>query len=112
MSEKYKPESEPDAERRWLAAEEKFRTKGSLAVTAEDHLAMGSTPPPELAANPGKAYVDLWSDEQIKRWLDEQRLGIHKLAEHGEPSRSFIENTEEDLRATERLLRERDRVIS
>jgi len=54
-------------------AKEKFRTLGLLAMTIEDHEAMGSTPDEyykdKLVANPGKIMVELMNDQEVLEYL-------------------------------------------
>ena len=44
--------------------------KGKLGMTAKDHATIGSTPDPELAANPDKTKAELMSDAEIVKYLD------------------------------------------
>ena len=57
-------------------AREKYITLGSLAMTAEDHGVMGSTPADKLAANPGKTRAELMSDQEILEYLRKQKRSI------------------------------------
>lgn len=95
------------------AAAEKFRHLGPLAVTAADHLAIGSTPPQELRDNPGKNLAEIFSDEEIAAWLFETREAI---ADFSQPDKtgSFVESSlkimRDDLEATERYLKQVGRI--
>lgn len=44
--------------------------RGRMGVTAEDHLAIASTPPGELERNPGKTLAELWDEERILQKLN------------------------------------------
>lgn len=45
----------------------------SIAQTAEDHASIGSTPPYDLAENPGKTYGDLMTPEDAVDWVTAER---------------------------------------
>lgn len=57
-------------------AAKKFYEFGNLGVTAEDHKAIGSTPPKILIENPGKSLGGLMSDEEIISWLERSKGSI------------------------------------
>ena len=61
-------------------AADKFEKLGTLGVTAEDHTAIHSSPPPELAKNPGKTLAELMSDEEIAEWLKGQQEALKELS--------------------------------
>jgi hypothetical protein len=63
---------------------EKYSEVGDLGLTAEDHALVSSTPDDLLAENPGKTLGELWSDEQIKQWLD----GLKKFTEEDDEDAS------------------------
>jgi len=64
---------------------------GPLSLTKEDHHGMGSTPSDKLEENPGKAEVELMSDEEILEWLNGFKNQIEKFS--GDTSGStFIES--------------------
>ena len=48
------------------------RQKAGLAMTAEDHLAMGSTPLQVLIDNPGKTWIETMSDAELREFIMKQ----------------------------------------
>lgn len=72
-------------------ASEKFNTLGSLGVTAQDHKAIGSTPPPELLADSGITLGELMSDEEIAEWVAGNEKTIAELSEADQNS-SFVKS--------------------
>jgi hypothetical protein len=94
--------------KKFKEAAEKFQRLGPLAVTAADHQAIGSTPPPELRDNPGKTLEELYSDAEIDNWLAETREAIADFLTIGEANdfvKSALKNMRADLDATERYLK-------
>ena len=75
---------------KWEAANKKFKELGPLAVTAEDHLAAGSTPPPELESNPGKTLADLMTDTEIESWLLNHEEAIKNLESNDDRPKELI----------------------
>lgn len=61
-------------------AARKFNENGPLGVTAQDHRAIGSTPPDELELHPGKTLADLMTDDAIALWIAEQAISIKELS--------------------------------
>ena len=49
----------------------KFETIGHFGVTAKDHHDLGGTPPDILENNPGKTKIDLYSDQDIEKELQD-----------------------------------------
>lgn len=65
-------------------AEEKKKTLGSFSFTAQDHIDLFGTPPPELLIeeNKGKATYEILSDEEILKRLKDAEEGL-KIAPPG-----------------------------
>ena len=109
MSEDFRPLPNT-AESSRAAAERKFRDCGSFGVTALDHRSVGSTPPDELEANPGKTLADLMSDEAIRVWIARERAGLEtfRQVEPADPMYDFAQKricqAERDLALTESYL--------
>jgi len=62
-----KPEKSPQ----YLESKRKFEELGYLGVTAQDHINIGSTFPPQLLVdNPGRTWGELLSDEEILSILE------------------------------------------
>ncbi len=59
----------------------KGREKAGLEMTLEDHVAIGSTPTPDLLANPGKAPAEFMSPNQLKAFIMAQVEGCREQFE-------------------------------
>ena len=55
------------------------KRKCKLEWTVEDHKLAGSSPPPELANNPGKRQVDTMTDGDVKELLEFQKAELDRL---------------------------------
>lgn len=62
-------------------ASAKFQELGSLAVTAQDHKDIGSTPPQRLRENPDKTLGELMSEQEIAEWVKENEEAIAKFSQ-------------------------------
>jgi hypothetical protein len=71
-------------------ASEKFNTFGPLGVTADDHLAIGSTPNQRLINNPGKTLGEIMSAEEINDWLTAAKGEIKKCSSEEYATNSFV----------------------
>lgn len=73
----------------------KFNEFGSLAVTAQDHRNIGSTPPKEflreLEGKPNPTLVELMTDEEISKWIKGNEETIAQLLEADQNS-SFVKS--------------------
>lgn len=59
-----------------------------LAMTEQDHLNIGSTPPQELVDNPGKQWHELMDDKRLEHFIMEQIVATllsHRKAADGDP---------------------------
>ena len=77
---------------------EKFDTLGPLGVTAENHKIVGITPPQELSKNPGKTLLGLWTDDQILRYLRDEKKIIEQYSGEGHKEDSAIQGLLQDRR--------------
>lgn len=68
------------AQEAYKRAAEKFDKLGSLGVTAEDHKAIGSTPPEALSSHPGKTFSDLMTNKEILHYLKEEKKIIRQYS--------------------------------
>lgn len=59
----------------------KAERKSPLAMTAEDHRAIGSTPPEILQKNLGKTMAELMTDEEILLFLEGLKNRQQKITE-------------------------------
>ena len=59
-----------DTSSRWEKSQQKFSEVGHLGVTAQDHWDIGSSPPLLLNRNPGRTLGELYSDEELLKYLD------------------------------------------
>jgi hypothetical protein len=67
-----------DSER--FSSPESLSAKGLLQMTAEDHRAIGSTPPYQIMIdNPTKTLGELWDETQIKNYLERQLESLPEL---------------------------------
>lgn len=76
--------------------------KSLFEMTAEDHQAIGSTPPAVLIENPGKRLLDVVSDQEILDHLRGEADGMAKLEKLGSTQ---VENYKNRLRETLRFLK-------
>ena len=94
---------------KFLRAEEKFEKLGPWGVTAGDHIAVGSTPPELLEANPGKTKVELMTDDeiliQLRKWREEIEENSGEKCEKGRPLQSFLSTSKEGFNITLEYLR-------
>ena len=92
----------------------KFELCGSLGVTAEDHLAIGSTPPKILNENPEKTELDIMSDEDIKKRLSEKRCELEIFSKEEYLANSFAQSylsaLKKDIKATLKFLMSKNRL--
>lgn len=98
-----------------LTSAEKFMAFGPLGVTAEDHLAIYSTPPDKLSENPGKTLAELMTDEEITIWIREQKKALLELmaevdTKESEFGRNYLPNARKKLKASLILLKQRGRL--
>jgi hypothetical protein len=56
---------------RWQEVAAKSRQWGLLALTAEDHKVLSSTPPPEMLANNKATYYEVLGETKTEEFLDE-----------------------------------------
>ena len=95
-------------------AAEKSRSVGPLGLTADDHIAIGSTPSAELTENPGKTRSDLMDNEDILSWLREQMARIEELSadeyRENNAAQSLLSMSKQDLRSTLKYLEGLDRL--
>jgi hypothetical protein len=59
-----------------------------LAMSAEDHLSIGSTPMKELRDNPGKKWHELMDDQRLRNFIADQVMVVtaqHRKARKGDP---------------------------
>lgn len=64
------------------------RSVSRLAMTAEDHLAIGSTPSKDLSDNPGKKFHELLNDEALRNFIANEVMTLavqHQRALSGDP---------------------------
>ncbi len=54
---------------RYAVVAAKAEQYGLLSLNAEEHHAIGSTPPEELDANPGKAHYEVLTEAQIEKMI-------------------------------------------
>jgi len=88
----------------FLQAKKKFDELGPLAVTAEDHRAISSTPPEILELNLGKTEVELMTDEEILGKLKKWQQDIQEFSQEKYQSNSFVtsilSNRKHDLKVS------------
>lgn len=86
----------------------KFNTFGSLGVTADDHLSIGSSPQELLVSNPGKTLGELMTEDEISRWIDGQQKQIAEYSSDQYKNVSFVRSILpkliEDLRLSKEYL--------
>jgi hypothetical protein len=89
-------------------ATRRFNENGPLGVTAEDHHAIGSTPPDTLESNPGKTLADLMTDTDIALWVAEQESGIKELLgpefEDNAGAQRVVQQSRKHIEATAKYL--------
>ncbi len=83
----------------------KFKKLGSLAVTAQDHKNIGSTPPKEflreLEGESNPTLGQLMTEEEISSWISDNKETINRFSKM-EPN-NFIRSTLPELRRELRL---------
>lgn len=92
-------------------AAEKFGEVGPLGVTEEDHRKLGSSPPPELADNPGKTMLDLMSEDELLEWLRTKKATLEEYRiKDGDFAQSYYVSLKRNVIATLTFLRKFERL--
>jgi hypothetical protein len=66
-----KPQFETFESPEWRRVADKSKKYGPLALTAEDHKVLMSTPPKEMLESPKSSYFEILSPEEVVAFLDE-----------------------------------------
>jgi hypothetical protein len=75
--------------------------KSKLAMTADDHIRAGGTPPDVLLQNPGKTQAELLSDQEILEYLKDREKAIAECSLPG-----LTNELKKDLGLSKTYLRE------
>ncbi len=90
-------------------AQNNWKEKGYLGVTAEDHEGIYSTPNEILVANPGKTLSELMTDDEILDYLVQTKKNIQEN-EPIEKLKSYNDSLKENLITTIKYLKEIERL--
>lgn len=91
----------PMEEESYKIAQENWNTNGSLGVTAEDHIAIGSTPDNILIENEGKTLGELMSDSEIQDFINGTKENIKENEDYiktGPHNANSIINFNKDIK--------------
>lgn len=68
------------------------RNKANLEMTANDHLAIGSTPSRILKENPGKTLAETMDDQEIQRFILDEINTVSEMHEEAKDGKEVAIN--------------------
>ena len=100
-----KPQFEAFESPEWQRVADKSKKYGPLALTAEDHKILMSTPPKEMLESPQASYFEILSPEEVGHFLDEYMEGLKAaLTDKRIKENGFAKIYLQDLEASFRYL--------
>ncbi|MCW1887992.1 MAG: hypothetical protein KIH67_000340 [Candidatus Moranbacteria bacterium] len=89
----------------WQKVADKSKMYGPLALTAEDHRVLMSTPPEEMLQSPKSSYFEILSPEELETFLDEYLASLEEaLIDKRIRENGFAKIYLQDLEASFRYL--------